>query len=92
MDAIYINQSDVAERNAQVALMADIYRKCIMCLIWLNSTSWEFNNPDDRFRGDLLQLLAALATKHHRNQPDAPPIGLILGFMRIPLMQFNNAG
>ncbi|WAO93429.1 HET domain-containing protein [Fusarium falciforme] len=91
-DAICINQSDVAERNAQVALMADIYRKCTMCLIWLGSTSREFDNPDDRFGGDLPQLLAALATKHHRDQPDAPPIGLMLGFTRIPLMQFNDAG
>jgi len=35
VDAICINQKDVAERNYQVTLMCDIYGKCLRTLVWL---------------------------------------------------------
>ncbi|KAK5658138.1 hypothetical protein OQA88_2111 [Cercophora sp. LCS_1] len=94
-DAICINQSDVAERNAQVALMADIYRKCEHCLVRLGGTASAFDDPDDRrgfVGGSLPALLAALATKRHRGQPDAPPFSAFFGPTSIPLMEFIIAG
>ncbi|KAI7216711.1 hypothetical protein KC333_g4670 [Hortaea werneckii] len=35
IDAICINQSDVAERNQQVAMMSDVYRNSSQTLVWL---------------------------------------------------------
>jgi hypothetical protein len=35
VDALCINQSDVGERSHQVALMADIYKRCERVLVWL---------------------------------------------------------
>jgi hypothetical protein len=35
IDAICINQTDIAERSHQVQMMMDIYRQCECCLIWL---------------------------------------------------------
>ncbi|KAF2490507.1 HET-domain-containing protein, partial [Lophium mytilinum] len=37
IDSISINQKDVDERNAQVRIMGDIYRKSKMVFIWLGS-------------------------------------------------------
>ncbi|KAG7289155.1 hypothetical protein NEMBOFW57_005518 [Staphylotrichum longicolle] len=37
-DAICINQADVAERSAQVQMMADIYRRATRVCIWLGSS------------------------------------------------------
>jgi hypothetical protein len=37
IDQICINQSDVLERNAQVALMSTIYTQCSSVIIWLGS-------------------------------------------------------
>jgi len=35
VDAICINQEDLAERNSQVLLTSQIYSGCTRCLIWL---------------------------------------------------------
>ncbi|KAI7687429.1 hypothetical protein KC353_g20281, partial [Hortaea werneckii] len=35
IDAICINQRDVAERNQQVAMMSDVYRNSSQTLVWL---------------------------------------------------------
>ena len=35
IDAICINQDDMAERNAQVAMMADIYDRAMNVCVWL---------------------------------------------------------
>ncbi|KAE8158916.1 heterokaryon incompatibility protein-domain-containing protein [Aspergillus tamarii] len=39
IDAVCINQADVAERNAQVAMMQDIYRGAKMVVAWLGPAS-----------------------------------------------------
>ncbi|KAK7936130.1 hypothetical protein PG985_001625 [Apiospora marii] len=39
IDAICINQQDVAERNHQVAMMRQIYEQCCVDLVWLGPTS-----------------------------------------------------
>ncbi|KAK8023704.1 HET-domain-containing protein [Apiospora rasikravindrae] len=41
IDAICINQNDVAERGQQVALIKDIYSKTEQCLIWLGEGDGE---------------------------------------------------
>lgn len=41
IDAVCINQDDIQERNAQVAIMADIYANTSRTLVWLGeSDSW----------------------------------------------------
>jgi len=80
-DSVCIDQSSIAERNHQVALMADIYRKCKRCLIWLGQTGLEADYLDS-----LSELLGALSEKH---QPDAPHINPMLGRPHIPLMFVN---
>lgn len=35
IDQLTINQSNTNERNAQVKIMGEIYRRCTRCLIWL---------------------------------------------------------
>jgi hypothetical protein len=87
-DAICIDQSHIVERNEQVALMADIYRKCERCLIWLGKTS-EFDNVGTR--GNLPELLTALSKKHHLDQPGAPRISPMFGFTMIGLIYLNYA-
>ncbi|KAG7293453.1 hypothetical protein NEMBOFW57_003504 [Staphylotrichum longicolle] len=84
-DAICIDQSQTEERNAQVALMADIYSRCERCLIFLGNT-----REDDGLKG-LEELLIALSKKHHLDQPDAPRIRSAFGITSIPLMFANRA-
>ena len=40
IDAICINQSDLKERNTQVAMMGDIYARAANVLIWLGDEDW----------------------------------------------------
>ena len=40
IDAICINQSDIQERNAQVAMMGDIYAAADKVLVWLGDENW----------------------------------------------------
>ncbi|KAL2135714.1 hypothetical protein VTI74DRAFT_7231 [Chaetomium olivicolor] len=87
-DAICIDQSQVEERNAQVALMADIYKKCDKCLIWMGEVT-EFSAKD--YAENFPELLAALAKKHHLDQPGAPFIHRGLGMTQVPLMFLNAA-
>jgi hypothetical protein len=89
-DAICIDQSTITERNEQVALMADIYRKCERCLIWLGDTG-EFDRSND-FGASLPDLLFALSKKVHLDQPDAPRISSMFGITAIPLMLLNAVG
>ncbi|KAF2100233.1 HET-domain-containing protein [Rhizodiscina lignyota] len=42
IDALCINQEDVAEKTHQVAMMAEIYRSCTHCYIWLGCPSEYF--------------------------------------------------
>ncbi|KAF2684621.1 HET-domain-containing protein, partial [Lentithecium fluviatile CBS 122367] len=35
VDALCIDQSNTRERNHQVALVGEIYSKCVQCFIWL---------------------------------------------------------
>ncbi|KAG9248724.1 heterokaryon incompatibility protein-domain-containing protein [Calycina marina] len=87
-DAICIDQSQVVERNTQVALMADIYRKCDRCLVWLGATN-EFDRDTNEMFGSLPELLTALSKKRHLNQPGPPRISPMFGFTNIGLMLLN---
>ena len=35
IDALYINQDETVERNHQVALMRDIYKKAARAIVWI---------------------------------------------------------
>lgn len=45
VDAVCINQSDIDERNAQVALMASIYSRATAVVTWLGFTGCEIADP-----------------------------------------------
>lgn len=47
VDSICIHQADVDERNAQVAMMGDIYSKASYVLVWLRP---EFEGSDSSFK------------------------------------------
>jgi hypothetical protein len=70
-------------------LMADIYKKCKRCLIWLGNTD-EFD-PSNKWSENLPELLTALSKKHHLDQPGAPQINPMFGVTNIPLMLLNLA-
>lgn len=55
IDAICINQDDVEERGAQVAIMADIYRNAAQTVIWLG--------PSESHSRQALRTLALLSEK-----------------------------
>jgi hypothetical protein len=62
IDALCINQSDVGERNHQVAQMKDIYQGAALVIAWLG----EATNAD---------ALAFRALRHDRQSPDNWPWG-----------------
>jgi Heterokaryon incompatibility protein (HET) len=51
IDAICINQEDIEERNQQVSIMPEIYRKAERVLVWLEKTSIDPNLPLDIHAG-----------------------------------------
>lgn len=51
IDAVCINQADVAERNAQVAMMKDIYRDASRVMVWLG--------PGDRYSDELIDWVVS---------------------------------
>ncbi|KAG8668076.1 hypothetical protein FPOAC2_10153 [Fusarium poae] len=50
VDAICINQSDIQERNQQVALMRDIYSKCQRDIAWLDPVVGVAVESDDIYK------------------------------------------
>ncbi|KUJ13403.1 HET-domain-containing protein [Mollisia scopiformis] len=62
VDAVCINQADIAEKKAQVALMDRIYKEATSILVWLGGS-----NLDASLAFNLLKLLADL-----RAQDDLP--------------------
>jgi hypothetical protein len=54
VDAICINQGDMAERNAQVARMGDIYRKARQVVVWLGP-----EENDSSYAMEWIQLVSS---------------------------------
>ncbi|KAI7667580.1 hypothetical protein KC318_g5792 [Hortaea werneckii] len=67
IDAICINQSDVAERNQQVAMMSDVYRNSSQTLVWLGdadaNTAAAFEQIDVILRDKENELRTAYPTR-----------------------------
>lgn len=65
VDAICINQNDVAERNHQVTIMKDIYSHCTADLAWLGPDSSSPDEPSEQVENLALgfQLLKKLIAK-----------------------------
>lgn len=65
VDAICINQNDVAERNHQVTIMKDIYSHCTADLAWLGPDSSSPDKASEQVENLALgfQLLKKLITK-----------------------------
>lgn len=57
IDAICINQADLAERNAQVVLMSDIYRRADRVIAWLGEET-----PDSKRAITYIEEMAAWVT------------------------------
>lgn len=53
IDAICVDQSNVLERNAQVSIMADVFRAAQSVTIWLG--------PEDQFTADALAAIEAIS-------------------------------
>ena len=66
IDAICINQEDVDERNAQVAVMYHIYHRATQVLIWLGEPDPGLKWWDPKLAFNLASQLARL----HDTQPD----------------------
>lgn len=61
IDAICINQRDLAERNHQVRMMRQIYEQCCADLVWLGPTS-DSQGGDERAMEGGLRLLEDICT------------------------------
>lgn len=53
IDAICVDQSNVLERNAQVSIMADVFRAAQSVTVWLG--------PEDQFTADALAAIEAIS-------------------------------
>jgi len=69
VDAICINQSDVAERNRQIGMMPYVYMRAKVVLVWLGF-------PGGLEQGDVSYSLweKVFGTPLHINRPDAPTL------------------
>ena len=52
VDAICINQKDIAERNYQVSIMRWIYQKAVQVIIWLGKKSFDSDHAMDVLESD----------------------------------------
>jgi hypothetical protein len=70
-DAVCIDQSDISERNSQVAFMAEIYRQAVQTIVWLGE-------PDSTTKMvfDFAITLQDMATKADEVPKDATIAGL----------------
>lgn len=78
IDAICINQKDMAEKSLQIPKMSSIYQRCHRVLAWLGPSKYkehesneilvEYNNPDFlQRRGDILLRLKEKEKQHGSN-------------------------
>ncbi|KAL1870710.1 hypothetical protein Daus18300_005030 [Diaporthe australafricana] len=65
IDAICVDQSNVSERNAQVAIMADVFRAAQGITIWLG--------PEDQFTADALDAVQAISPLMALTSPNSDP-------------------
>ncbi|KAL8818725.1 MAG: hypothetical protein Q9223_002697 [Gallowayella weberi] len=61
VDSLCINQQDILERNQQVAVMADIYSKATLVLVWLGPDP---HNDANTLFGSFKELVERIATLH----------------------------
>jgi hypothetical protein len=78
VDAVCINQSDVSERNQQVALMRDIYSQCQRDIAWLDPIIGQglksedlYNDPrlpemEDNIKNGI-KMMHTVTEKNHEN-------------------------
>jgi hypothetical protein len=76
-DAICINQGDIDERNAQVQLMRDVYRKCTRVIAWLGEGTNESNIGMDTVPRVLKALRAKEQTRDGRMLKHLPEAALV---------------
>jgi len=82
IDALCINQDDLAERSAQVAIMQDIYSRAQMVVVWLGK--------EDRYTTPALRAIQHLAQipdsqyPRLRSQMHAQSLGQMLGQPDVP--------
>lgn len=86
-DSICINQTSIRERNEQVAMMAEIYKKCTRCFVWLGSEGKDIY--DQEMIEEAAKLLDALSQRKHLDQPDRPYINWALGVTACGLMTMS---
>lgn len=84
VDAVCINQNDLAERAAQVLMMADIYKTAVTTLSWLGEASDESDEAVELVRtlGNWMQEHEDDVFEYEQEDPSQTLTGLIeqLGF------------
>lgn len=65
IDAICVDQSNVLERNAQVSIMADVFRAAQGVTVWLG--------PEDQFTADALAAVEAISPLMALTAPNSGP-------------------
>lgn len=60
IDQLCINQENMKEKAAQVALMRDIYQRCSQCIIWMGEIGEDLTHQDAEYVFDFLQQVAAV--------------------------------
>ncbi|KAL6710407.1 hypothetical protein ACN47E_009353 [Coniothyrium glycines] len=70
-DAICIDQSDIAERNSQVALMAEIYTQAVQTIIWLGDA-----DVTTKPVFDFADFITKMEVKPHEVDPSTTAAGI----------------
>ncbi|KAL6914929.1 hypothetical protein FSST1_012689 [Fusarium sambucinum] len=84
VDAVCINQSDISERNQQVALMRDIYSKCQRDIAWLDPVVGVAFKSDDIYKDPRLPAMEesikrGMEFMHTIIEKDQKTLGQLLG-------------
>ncbi|KAM0413016.1 hypothetical protein ACHAPD_008084 [Fusarium lateritium] len=84
VDAVCINQSNISERNEQVALMRDIYSKCQRDIAWLDPVVGVAFKSDDIYKDSRLPTMEESIKKgmefmHTIIEKDQKTLGQLLG-------------
>jgi len=66
IDALFLNQQDILEKDQQVLLMADIYRNAPRTCIWLGSASEDNDIRAERCQGESCCLDSCNASTYLR--------------------------
>lgn len=80
VDALCINQEDIAERGHQVGMMAALYSSCSRCVIWLGEEEdfplrpYDLNQSDDGYNKEYRGTDISAFEEYLTNQQEKPKL------------------